>query len=328
MNVSAGIGIIGAASPMLQETFGGQLVSRPELGYLDIKKDAALLAARRGRRRRLRRPDLAVQHLRPHRLGVVVRRARPQGHLLHLLHARRRALRARLVRGGLEDPGALRRLLLHHRLDVRRRLRDHTGLSRRHVRHPVRRRHPRPPAHGLVDGRHPRPRDRQLPARHARSPRAWRPTRSTGRSSTFSPACWSWASSPTCSCARSIPKWHMSEAEVAAEQAKLHEATAHGEDRLVRHRQGRARFQGGAVLAPRRRAACLGRLEHVPEGARAVPLVVARRRFGRRRDAKIENDAISLAYGNGNGGSRPQRQSRDRAGRRSSGFGSGRPCSL
>jgi MFS family permease len=44
LNVSAGIGIIGAASPMLQETFGGQLVGRPELGYLDLKKDAALLA--------------------------------------------------------------------------------------------------------------------------------------------------------------------------------------------------------------------------------------------------------------------------------------------
>jgi MFS family permease len=43
MNVSAGIGIIGAASPMLQETFGGQLVGRPELGYLDVKKDEALL---------------------------------------------------------------------------------------------------------------------------------------------------------------------------------------------------------------------------------------------------------------------------------------------
>jgi MFS family permease len=44
MNVSAGIGIIGAASPMLQETFGGQLVGQPVLGYLDLKKDAALLA--------------------------------------------------------------------------------------------------------------------------------------------------------------------------------------------------------------------------------------------------------------------------------------------
>jgi MFS family permease len=45
MNVSAGIGIIGAASPMLQETFGGQLVGKSELGYLDMKKDAGLAAA-------------------------------------------------------------------------------------------------------------------------------------------------------------------------------------------------------------------------------------------------------------------------------------------
>jgi MFS family permease len=45
LNVSAGIGIIGAASPMLQETFGGQLVGKPELGYLDLKKDQALIAS-------------------------------------------------------------------------------------------------------------------------------------------------------------------------------------------------------------------------------------------------------------------------------------------
>ncbi len=45
MNVSAGIGIIGAASPMLQETFGGQLVGKPELGFADMKKDAAVAAA-------------------------------------------------------------------------------------------------------------------------------------------------------------------------------------------------------------------------------------------------------------------------------------------
>ena len=44
LNVSAGIGIIGAASPMLQETFGGALIGRPELGFADIKKDAALAA--------------------------------------------------------------------------------------------------------------------------------------------------------------------------------------------------------------------------------------------------------------------------------------------
>lgn len=45
MNVSAGIGIIGAASPMLQETFGGALINQPELGYFDVKKDVALAAA-------------------------------------------------------------------------------------------------------------------------------------------------------------------------------------------------------------------------------------------------------------------------------------------
>jgi MFS family permease len=44
MNVSAGIGIIGAASPMLQETFGGALAGAPELGYLDMKQNAALAA--------------------------------------------------------------------------------------------------------------------------------------------------------------------------------------------------------------------------------------------------------------------------------------------
>jgi len=45
LNVSAGIGIIGAASPMLQETFGGALINRPELGFADVKEDAALAAA-------------------------------------------------------------------------------------------------------------------------------------------------------------------------------------------------------------------------------------------------------------------------------------------
>jgi MFS family permease len=42
MNVSAGIGIIGSASPMLQETFGGALIGQPDIGFADIKKDEAL----------------------------------------------------------------------------------------------------------------------------------------------------------------------------------------------------------------------------------------------------------------------------------------------
>lgn len=45
MNVSAGIGIIGAASPMLQETFGGALVGSAGLGFADLKGDAEMLAA-------------------------------------------------------------------------------------------------------------------------------------------------------------------------------------------------------------------------------------------------------------------------------------------
>jgi MFS family permease len=45
MNVSAGIGIIGAASPMLQETFAGALVGQPELGFLDLKANPDLLKA-------------------------------------------------------------------------------------------------------------------------------------------------------------------------------------------------------------------------------------------------------------------------------------------
>jgi MFS family permease len=44
MNVSAGIGIIGAAAPMLQETFGGALIGHSDLGFADLKKDEALLA--------------------------------------------------------------------------------------------------------------------------------------------------------------------------------------------------------------------------------------------------------------------------------------------
>lgn len=45
MNVSAAIGIIGAAAPMLQETFGGVLIGQPQLGFAEIKADEALTAA-------------------------------------------------------------------------------------------------------------------------------------------------------------------------------------------------------------------------------------------------------------------------------------------
>ena len=45
MNVSACIGILGAASPMLQETFGGALIGQTQLGFIDVKADDGLSAA-------------------------------------------------------------------------------------------------------------------------------------------------------------------------------------------------------------------------------------------------------------------------------------------
>jgi MFS family permease len=48
MNVSAGIGIIGAASPMLQETFGGDLVGAAGVGFAGLKANAALAAKAAG----------------------------------------------------------------------------------------------------------------------------------------------------------------------------------------------------------------------------------------------------------------------------------------
>jgi MFS family permease len=45
MNVSAGIGVIGAASPMLQETFGGRLFGDPSIGFAQFNDDHRKLAA-------------------------------------------------------------------------------------------------------------------------------------------------------------------------------------------------------------------------------------------------------------------------------------------
>jgi MFS family permease len=45
MNVSAGIGIIGAASPMLQETFGGRLFGDPSVGFAEFNADQVKKAA-------------------------------------------------------------------------------------------------------------------------------------------------------------------------------------------------------------------------------------------------------------------------------------------
>ena len=93
LNVSAGIGVIGMASPMLQEIFAGKLIGLPDVGFNQLDADAEGDDCRH--RGRLRRTALAVQHRRPVLLGVAVGQDRPQEHLLYVLHSRHRALRAR-----------------------------------------------------------------------------------------------------------------------------------------------------------------------------------------------------------------------------------------
>jgi MFS family permease len=45
LNVSAGIGVIGMASPMLQEIFGGALIGHPELGFTQLDADQKKIIA-------------------------------------------------------------------------------------------------------------------------------------------------------------------------------------------------------------------------------------------------------------------------------------------
>ncbi len=45
LNVSAGIGVIGMASPMLQEIFGGSLIGQPELGFTQLSPEQRAVVA-------------------------------------------------------------------------------------------------------------------------------------------------------------------------------------------------------------------------------------------------------------------------------------------
>ena len=69
------------------------------------------------------------------------------------------------------------------------------------------------------------------------------------------------------------PKWNMSAEEVAKLQAAGAQSEAGGPARLVRHRQGWPRRQGRAVLGLRRHPAGLGRLEDA--GKRGQDLLIA-----------------------------------------------------
>ena len=152
LNVSAGIGVIGMASPMLQEIFAGNLIGQPGVSFTQLTPEqrtmvAAIAAGFTGLLSLFNIGGRFVWASLSDYLG-------PQEHLLHVLPARHRALCAGAVVRADPLQGAVRARVRHHPVDVWWRLRHCAGLSRRHLRHAVRRRDPRSAADGVVDCRH------------------------------------------------------------------------------------------------------------------------------------------------------------------------------
>ena len=110
LNVSAGIGIIGAASPMLQETFGGALIHDPSTGFTQFSDARKTLAAAIG--------GGFVGLFSLFNIGDRFRFDRPQNDLFCLLRARRDLLRRRAHSRWHQGGRGFRRRILHHRLDV------------------------------------------------------------------------------------------------------------------------------------------------------------------------------------------------------------------
>ena len=88
------------------------------------------------------------------------------------------------------------------------------------------------------------------------------------------------------------PKWYMSPEEVAKLQAASAQHRGGDAVRLVRHRQGRPRRQGRAVLGLRRHPARLGRLDHAEERA-ADLLIVA---IGTARQRAVPMRTIAFLF--------------------------------
>ena len=135
MNVSAGIGILGQASPMIQDMF--RVTPAAAAGYVG--------------------PAL---HLQPRRAFLLVRRLgshRAQGDSTASTSSSVRCcMPACRWTQGRARCHALRRGHRPHHHDVWRRLCHHSGLPARHVRQLSGRRHPRPAHHRLDRRRHPR----------------------------------------------------------------------------------------------------------------------------------------------------------------------------
>ena len=148
LNVSAGIGMLGMASPMIQEMF----------------KDRVTAVGGR----RLCRPAQPLQHRRPDLLGVAVGRDRAGDVTYAIFFVLGTVLYASVpVAGAAGALGLFVAIFCVVVDDVRRRVRDDSGVPRGSVRHGAGRRDPRPAADRVVDGRRAGPGARQL---HPRIP--------------------------------------------------------------------------------------------------------------------------------------------------------------
>ena len=261
LNVSAGIGVIGMASPMLQEIFGGKLIGLPDLSFNALTADqkVAIAAIAAGFTGLLSLFNIGGRFFWASLSDYIGRKN--TYYTFFLLGIALYALVP--LFGADRQQGFVRRCRLHHPVDVWRRLRNRAGLSRRHVRHAVRRRHSRPSADGLVDGRHHRPGGGELYPRGAtRRRRAARPPLRLH-------ACISCAGMLIVGliCNYLIkpvdPKWYMSAEDVAKLQAASAKSAA--ATRIVRHRLRRSGRESRGVLGLCRYPAGLGRVDHTGE---------------------------------------------------------------
>ncbi len=145
MNVTAGIGIIGMASPMLQEVFGGQLLGVDvKFGDLNAAQKGAIAAIAAGFTGLISLFNIAGRFFWASTSDYIGRKATYVTFFVLGI-----AMYASAPWSGHNGSIAhIRRGLLHHPVDVRRRVRDGSRVSRRHVRHADGGCDPRPPAHG------------------------------------------------------------------------------------------------------------------------------------------------------------------------------------
>ncbi len=148
LNVSAGIGVLGIASPMLQEIFGGRLVGKPAIAFtsLDAGQLTAIAAIAAGFTGLLSLFNIGGRFFWASLSDFIGRKKTYYaffviGILLYASGAHRRPC---------WFGRAVRAVLRHHPFHVWRRLRHRTRLSRRHFRHAIRGRDSRAAADRMV----------------------------------------------------------------------------------------------------------------------------------------------------------------------------------